>query len=143
LKVTLGLCLIAGVVARFVFDVELAKWSPPIIISQLVVCFGVGVYLYHYALLRAANSGLQVPKQLVLDAGLYRWIRHPMYLADAMYYAGLALLWASWGSLLLWLIALLALRQQAQIEDRWCAAQFGQQHRNWCDRTRLLIPYIY
>lgn len=40
------------------------------------------------------------PGQVLVDTGPYRWVRHPGYLANTAYVAGLALLFAYWPPLL-------------------------------------------
>jgi len=90
-KLLCGFALITFVVLRFVAGAE-PDWHSEIIVGQLfVVVFGV-INLWHYYLLKCANTDIGKPTVLVSRGGLFRVIRHPMYFADIFIYFGLFLL---------------------------------------------------
>ena len=139
-KVGLGAVLVAGIVARFGFNVKLHTLSVPIGLGQALVCLGVGIYFYHYLILKRRFKRLSSPDQLEHGSGLYRWVRHPMYFGDLIYYTGMALMWPGWPAFLIWSCAAVAVHQQAKEEDNWCAKQFPQEHEEWKARSHLLVP---
>ncbi len=143
IKVLCGVALIAGLVAKFVFFVELGGESIPVLLAQIVVVFGGSLYIYHYILVKNNNPEFGEAQRLTDSGGLFTRIRHPMYLSDALYYAGLAMLWPSALSVSILLLAWVALVMQAREEDSWCERQFGAQHEAWRSQTKLLIPHVY
>ncbi|MCF7201675.1 methyltransferase family protein [Pseudomonas oligotrophica] len=75
--------------------------------------------------------------QRLLDDGPFRFSRNPIYLADTLVYAGIALLW---GSLWPWLLlpALIYTMQRGVIvhEERLLDELFGDHYRDYRRRVR-------
>ncbi len=55
--------------------------------------------------------------QVLVDSGLYAFVRHPMYLGILLFHAGLALWLESYASLLTLLVILLALLARTRVEE--------------------------
>ena len=111
--------------------------------GQSWVVIGAGIYFWHFALLKRRNRRMQSPDELVTSGGLFSMVRHPMYLADMIYYAGLAMMWPGTISIGLVMVSWVALINQARIEDAWCGQRFTVQHSQWSQNTRMILPYIY
>ena len=80
----------------------------------------------------------------LITQGVYRWVRHPMYSALALYSVGQALVipnWVAGLSNLVALAVLLALRIGA--EERMMAQQFGNEYAAYTARTKRLIPRVW
>jgi protein-S-isoprenylcysteine O-methyltransferase Ste14 len=60
--------------------------------------------------------------------GLYRWIRHPQYLALAVTGVGLAILWPRFLSAALWAVMVTLYHLLARDEERRMVARFGDQY---------------
>ena len=145
LKVACGFALIAGAVVNIL---RLTQRSIPlpaeqVLLAQILVLGGAVLFAWHYWLVKRANANMEQPDRLVTTGGLFGLVRHPMYLADLIYYCGLALFWPSTESALLIVIAAYALIKQSVVEDRWCAELFPAQYDAWAERTRLFIPWLY
>lgn len=141
LKNLCGLVLIAGMVARFVFGYA-ADLNAPILISQILVIASGSTSIWHYLLLKRRQKDLEHPDHLVSQVGLFRWVRHPMYLSDGVSFIGLALL-AGYISLLpILVLSGWALYQQALAEDRYLAKLFTAEHQAWSESTKLIIPRL-
>lgn len=139
-KGVLGLALIAAAVvsaARSSLVPSQALRSAAVV---LVVAGGL-CELYHYALLKRSAGNVADPRRLRKRGGLYRWVRHPMYLGDALLYAGFVLLAPSIATAAIASLAMLALVMLARTEDAQMAARFGAAHANWRARSRLLFPW--
>jgi protein-S-isoprenylcysteine O-methyltransferase Ste14 len=63
--------------------------------------------------------------------GLYRWIRHPQYLALALTGIGLAILWPRFLTAALWAVMVTLYHLLARDEERRMLAQFGDQFRHY------------
>jgi protein-S-isoprenylcysteine O-methyltransferase len=80
----------------------------------------------------------------VVQEGLYRWVRHPSYLGALIAFLGFALALGNW-----WSVAVFALVTPAAYlfrireEDAALAAALGEPYRDYCRRTKRLIPGVY
>lgn len=72
--------------------------------------------------------------------GLYRWIRHPQYLALAMAGLGMAILWPRFLTILLWNVMVGLYWLLGRDEERRMVAQFGDQYRSYMARTGMFLP---
>jgi protein-S-isoprenylcysteine O-methyltransferase Ste14 len=72
--------------------------------------------------------------------GLYRWIRHPQYLALAVTGLGLAILWPRFLTIVLWTVMVGLYYLLAKDEERRMLRQFGDQYRQYMTRTGMFIP---
>jgi len=111
-----------------------------------LVCFVLGVGLYRGAgrALGEALSPLVAPRPgaaLVTD-GPYRYLRHPMYVGQALIAVGAPLTlgsrWVVW--LALPAVAILVVR--AGLEDAALARTFPE-HAQWAARAKRVVPFIF
>lgn len=110
------------------------SWIPTVGMGLTVISALIGI-----AGCRALGRNLSALPQpasggKLVTTGLYRWVRHPMYIGLLM----LAVGWAIWCfSLVALLIALIFgvfLRSKATAEDRWLT-RFYPEHRDYAART--------
>jgi protein-S-isoprenylcysteine O-methyltransferase Ste14 len=113
-----------------------------------VVCFVMGLWIFHRS---HANLGefwsitLEVrEKHRLITEGIYRRIRHPMYLGIFLYSLGQALLVPNWVAAPSYGLAfglLFALRIRA--EERMMRDEFPQEYDAYAARTKRLIPGVW
>ncbi len=72
--------------------------------------------------------------------GLYRWVRHPQYVALWATGLGLAILWPRFLTIVLWTVMVGLYYLLARDEERRMAAQFGDQYRSYLARTGMFFP---
>jgi protein-S-isoprenylcysteine O-methyltransferase Ste14 len=72
--------------------------------------------------------------------GLYRWIRHPQYLALGITGLGLAILWPRFLTIVLWVVMVWLYYLLARDEERRMMNQFGDQYRKYMSRTGMFLP---
>lgn len=72
--------------------------------------------------------------------GLYRWIRHPQYLALAATGLGLAILWPRFLTVLLWVLMVGLYVLLARDEERRMVSEFGESYRDYMARTGRFLP---
>lgn len=140
LKVVLGFGLIAHLVLNthyFLFDTLL---SLPSFLGQALVLLGGVSVIFHYLCLNKHRSQSWRARQLATHSGLYRYVRHPMYLSDMIMYTGFVVLNYTLVAVILWLLSLFALYQQAKTEDCQMSKEFPETHAQWKKRTGLLLP---
>jgi protein-S-isoprenylcysteine O-methyltransferase Ste14 len=129
--------------------VALGEWLPltfaaseGVRMSGLVL-FALGVLLFagsHKALAQqwTWNIGLRDEHRLV-QHGLYRYIRHPMYTAISAWLLSLLLVIQSWLGLLP-LIGLLGLYRRAQVEEALLIQTFGAMYETYRRHTGMFLP---
>ena len=142
-KVACGLALVGHLVAMAADLYSLPTFPMfPVLVAQLVVLAGAATTLWHFRLLKSTAGNLARPERLVSDRGLFKVIRHPMYLGDIVLYAGLAMLASDAVGAVLAAIGIVAIVGQARVEDRAMHARFGDEFDAWKQRTGLLVPRI-
>jgi protein-S-isoprenylcysteine O-methyltransferase Ste14 len=85
---------------------------------------------------------IQENHQLV-QAGIYRHLRNPMYLGFTIATAGLTLVFRSWlvFPALVWTLIFVLVRIGQ--EERLLGEHFGDEFKSYCRRTWRLLPYVY
>ena len=113
-----------------------------------VMCMGIGLWLFyrsHADLGTNWSITLEVHEQhRLITQGVYRRIRHPMYLALALYSAGQALAipnWVAGPSNLIAFAILFGLRVRA--EERMMSEGFGAEYAAYSARTNRIIPGVW
>jgi protein-S-isoprenylcysteine O-methyltransferase Ste14 len=113
-----------------------------------VVCFVIGLWLFyrsHADLGTNWSITLEIREQhRLITHGVYRRIRHPMYLALMLYSAGHALVipnWVAGPSNLIAFTILFALRVSA--EEKMMVEQFGDEYAAYTARTKRLVPGVW
>lgn len=74
--------------------------------------------------------------------GLYRWIRHPQYVALALTGLGLAILWPRFLTIVLWTVMVALYTVLARDEERRMVAQFGDVYGTYMERTGMFMPRV-
>ena len=78
-----------------------------------------------------------------MTSGIYRYIRHPLY-ASLLYLAiGAFLKDVSWISVILLIMAIIALYATARSDEKECIEYFGQEYKEYLKATKRFIPYIF
>jgi protein-S-isoprenylcysteine O-methyltransferase Ste14 len=72
--------------------------------------------------------------------GLYSWIRHPQYLGLGLTGLGLAILWPRFLVITLWAIMITLYYLLARDEERRMLGQFGEEYREYMNRTGMFVP---
>jgi len=142
IKVTAGAIIIAGLFIAYIYHLQPWFSVPRLFAQSLVLIGGIGA-IYHYLKLRSDNRNVQTPEHLVTNVGLYRFVRHPMYLCDIVAYSGLFLLHPSMLIALVLIVGYVALVQQARVEDQYLSQRFDSEFSRWEKRSKLLIPFVY
>ena len=113
-----------------------------------VTCVVIGLWLFyrsHADLGTNWSITLEVREQhRLITRGVYRSIRHPMYLALVLYSVGQAFVIPNWvagpANLIVFAI-LLALRLRA--EERMMGEAFGDEYAVYSARTKRLVPGVW
>ena len=97
---------------------------------------GLGVFLFGLIILTVATLNFTTaPHDKPITRGLYRYSRHPMYLAMFLIYIGTSLASASWLFLLFTIVTVVLTRLESILEERYCLERYGNAYRAYIDRT--------
>ncbi|HUI89140.1 MAG TPA: isoprenylcysteine carboxylmethyltransferase family protein [Anaerolineales bacterium] len=84
------------------------------------------------------------PGQTVVENGPYRWIRHPSYSGALLTIFGLGLAFTNWLSLVLVLaIAFFGYSYRVGVEEKALVEALGEPYRQYRQRTKRFIPFVY
>jgi protein-S-isoprenylcysteine O-methyltransferase Ste14 len=108
-----------------------------------LVVFAVGVLLFggsHFALAQqwTWNIGLR-ENHAIVQRGLYRYMRHPMYTAIGAWVIGLPLIIQAWLGLFP-LIGLIGLYRRAQVEEALLIQTFGAEYETYRRKAGMFLP---
>lgn len=120
----------------------------PIPFASGILCFAVGLWIFyrsHADLGTNWSITLETREnhQLVTE-GVYRRVRHPMYLALLLYSLGQALAipnWVAGPSYGVAFVLLFALR--VGVEERMMLEEFGEDYEAYMARTQRLVPGVW
>lgn len=80
----------------------------------------------------------------VVDRGAYRYVRHPSYTAAVIMFAGIGLALANWISLAtLLVLVVIAFLYRMTVEERALVAVIGDPYRNYMQRTKRFVPFLF
>ncbi|MCX6072296.1 MAG: isoprenylcysteine carboxylmethyltransferase family protein [Chloroflexi bacterium] len=116
---------------------QILSWV--LLTASLALAIDAFVMLHRFG---APKAGIETTEQLV-ERGVYRWIRHPLYFSLFLLGAGAWLKHADgWGALILLALAGLV-AATGRIEEAENLRRFGEAYRTYMSRTCRFIPWIY
>jgi len=119
-------------VTTFLFNIDLSWLNIPIGVAILIVA----IYF-----MNASHKDLFDAKvEGVASEGVYRRVRHPMYLGTFLIYLGLAVITLSLAAFGVWLITFAFYNTLANYEENLLAERFGNEYREYEQNVRKWIP---
>jgi protein-S-isoprenylcysteine O-methyltransferase Ste14 len=80
----------------------------------------------------------------LIDHGIYKFIRHPIYSAVFLVLLGFCLALANWISFLVILVPnMISFGYRIHVEEKALEKHFGEKYINYERRTKRLIPWIF
>lgn len=109
-----------------------------------VTLIGISVALVSQAFQRMRRAGTNVnptePATVLVTEGPFKYTRNPLYLSQALFYAGVSILAnALWAMLLLPAVLFLINRGVIDREERYLERKFGEQYKQYKERVRRWI----
>ena len=132
-----------------------AAWSNFVLVRHQKMWFwlGIGLLLLGSALRRHCfkmlgsyfTANVKVADdQTVIKEGAYRWVRHPSYTGGMLMYLGTGLALTNWLSVLVIVIlGGLGYAYRVRVEERALASALGQSYREYMQRTKRFVPFIF
>lgn len=119
-------------------------FSPFQVVSWFLLIISVYVVITGYLLLKRKgkpDSNFE-NTSLLVQSGIYGYIRHPLYLSIFLLGTGIMLKNPAPAQLVLGVINLLAVYITARIEEKEMIAKFGTEYIEYMKKTKMFIPFI-
>jgi len=84
-----------------------------------------------------------LPDHKLVAHGIYRYVRHPISLAAILYPVGIPLTFSSLYGFAIMLLIIPSILYRLRIEERMLIDKFGDEYRQYMQKTKKLIPFIY
>ncbi len=94
------------------------------------------------AKLGGGGPGVSVPPDRIVERGIYRWVRNPMYLGHLVFLAGVALALGSWIAAAVFAFHVFWFDRRVREDERHLAQLFGDPYRDYCRRVKRWIPGV-
>lgn len=121
-------------------------WNTFFKIGMALIIIGLTIRVHSILTLKQyfTYSVAKVNNQKIIEAGLYKFIRHPGYLGQLMIFTGISTSISNWLSLLVMMIPVtLGYLYRIKVEERFMIEQQGEDYVNYQGRTKKIIPMIY
>ena len=142
----LVLCAGFGVSAwQLVKRGSLVLLSVPGLAGAVLFVVGFAILMVaHFTLWQFYSSTLIIRKDhQLITHGVYRFVRHPIYLGTIMACIGVALFVSSLYGPLILLALIPIFLNRIRIEERLLTEEFGDQYRAYQETTGKLLPFIH
>ncbi|MCY3020385.1 MAG: isoprenylcysteine carboxylmethyltransferase family protein [Planctomycetota bacterium] len=116
---------------HFVFPVGTLGWCGPSMVVVGFLLFLAAAFQIYSAKIR--KSGL-------VTTGLYRFVRHPQYIALTLFGLGLLLAWGRAIMFLAFFLMMFLYYYLAKNEEVACLRLFGEQYERYRERTSFIVP---
>jgi protein-S-isoprenylcysteine O-methyltransferase Ste14 len=126
LSATFGLTLFEREFMRYMYWIGMP-------LGSLITFLGVVLIILGWREVYRARNALAT-------GGVYRYLRHPQYLAILLVTGGWLVHWPTLPTLLMWPILVALYYRLAKQEERFLAERFGQRYWEYAARTPMLVP---
>lgn len=102
---------------------------PILIISGIFAKYGLGIIF-----------GEVRKKPEIIEKGVFKIVRHPIYLGSILLYLGLTILTCSIASAVVWIIIVIFYYYISRYEEKLLLKKFGADYKSYMERVPMLIP---
>jgi protein-S-isoprenylcysteine O-methyltransferase Ste14 len=115
------------------------------VLGIVLLIFGLGIYVGGLLTLGEYYSSKVrfLPNHKLLTTGIYKYIRHPLYLGQIFFTISIPLILGSLYGFLIALLLIPLFLYRIGIEERAMAYKFGKDYVMYIQGTKKFIPYIY
>ena len=114
------------------------------IVGLALIVIGFTILLVAQVTLRRYYSSTLVIREdhQLITHGIYRFVRHPIYLGNIMVFIGVPVYVSSLYGLLIMSALIPIFLNRIRIEERMLTEEFGDAYRTYKEATSKLIPFI-
>ena len=139
---TFILCPLAVVAVELLLHrgrLTLVPWGVPLLLWGYLQYRLCGTYRTGHG---GGGPGFQKPPDRIVDTGLYRYLRNPMYLGHLIFYAGLAVTFHSVAAMALLLFHIPWFHARVLEDEKHLELRFGEDYRAYTRRVKRWIPFV-
>ena len=108
----------------------------PLKLGTIWFSAGLSIFLLGLVVLTAATVNFaRTPMDMPITKGIYRYSRHPLYLALLLIYLSVGIASASWVFLLFLVVQSVFIGVAAAGEERFCLEKYGEAYQEYMNRT--------
>ena len=128
-----------GIIANFIWFIALVySIFLPLLLGT--IWFYIGFFIFSLGLLLLYFSTfdfMTTPADQMIQKGVYKFSRHPMYLATFLICLGSGIATASWIFILLSIAILVCFHYEALLEERYCLEKYKDLYRGYMQRVPM------
>lgn len=128
-----------GIIANFIWFIALA-YSVFLPLLPGTIWFNIGFLIFVPGLIILIFSTIgfmTTPADQMIQKGVYKYSRHPMYLATFLICLGSGIATASWIFILLSIAILVCLHYEALVEERYCLEKYKDLYEEYMQRVPM------
>jgi protein-S-isoprenylcysteine O-methyltransferase Ste14 len=140
---TFILCPLAVIAFEFALHggrLTVVPWGAPPMAWGYLQYLLVGRYRHPRA---GGTSGMEVPPQRIIDFGVYRFTRNPMYLGHLIFLTGLAITFWSWFALIVLAVRAIWFHSRVLHDEARLEEIFGDEYTAYRSRVKRWIPWVW
>jgi protein-S-isoprenylcysteine O-methyltransferase Ste14 len=121
-------------------------WNTFFAIGMALVAAGLIIRILSISTLKQffTYSVAKVENHTIIETGLYKFIRHPGYLGQLLFFIGISTSMSNWLSILVMMVPItVGYLYRIKVEERFLIEQLGEIYSRYQERTKILIPMIY
>ena len=128
-----------GIIANFIWFIALVySIFLPLLLGT--IWFYIGFFIFSLGLLLLCLSTfdfMTTPADQMIQKGVYKFSRHPMYLATFLICLGSGIATASWIFILLSIAILVCFHYESLVEERYCLEKYKDLYRGYMQRIPM------
>jgi len=124
----------------FVDPLSLRQLFSWVFLTGSIIVVGQGFYLIKT---KGTPAGDFEDTTQLITSGVFHYIRHPLYSSLILLGLGAALKDPSLVGGVLLLLVVLGVVLTARIEEKHNLERFGEEYRDYCEKTKRFIPFVY
>jgi protein-S-isoprenylcysteine O-methyltransferase len=147
---TLWIAIMVGIAGSILAANNFRSAALPYPVLGLIglILFAAGILLRWYSIIylgRFFTVDVSIAiEHKVIDSGPYRFIRHPSYTGALVAFVGFGLCLRNWMALLILVLPITAaFLWRIQVEERALTDALGDGYRQYANRTKRLVPFVY
>jgi protein-S-isoprenylcysteine O-methyltransferase Ste14 len=141
--IVLALFLVVWILDSFFFKFTAFPNDHIILAVQILlgVIFLLAALYLARAGMRAAFGEVREPPS-VIRTGPFKYIRHPIYLSEILFYLSLLMFRTSLAALFVWVLAIIFFISIARYEEKLLLARFGDDYKAYMKEAGMFCPKL-
>jgi protein-S-isoprenylcysteine O-methyltransferase Ste14 len=113
----------------------------------LLIKLPVGIVLLILSVFLAKTGmtivfGKNAQKIGVIRNGVFRFVRHPIYLSEIIFYLGLLIINFSLAAAVVWVAGILFLHFISRFEEKLLLERYGEEYKQYMKEVPMWFPYV-